>query len=120
MYWGAFVTSDEMIMATQVQFFCLLAPSTTITLGNLHGVKGPPPSVPPLACPSLHFSEWLQPYMEPVDSAGREDAVIADESWRRYLMRNDSIMVDVCTVGIGFAAFRSLELCVADWLLVDH
>lgn len=36
--------------------------------------------------------------METVDSAGRADLVVAEESWRRYLMRNDSIMVDTCTV----------------------
>lgn len=39
-----------------------------------------------------------QPYLETVDSAGRLDAVVAEESWRRYLMRNDSVMVDTCTV----------------------
>lgn len=36
--------------------------------------------------------------METVDSNGRNDLVVAEESWRRYLMRNDSIMVDTCTV----------------------
>ncbi|CAM9721797.1 unnamed protein product [Laminaria digitata] len=38
-----------------------------------------------------------KPYLETVDSAGRADAVVAEESWRRYLMRNDSVMVDTCT-----------------------
>ncbi|CAM9505947.1 unnamed protein product, partial [Ectocarpus sp. 12 AP-2014] len=38
-----------------------------------------------------------KPYMETVDSAGRADRVVAEESWRRYLMRNDSVMVDTCT-----------------------
>ena len=36
--------------------------------------------------------------METVESAGRPDAVVAEESWRCFLMRNDSIMVDTCTV----------------------
>ena len=44
----------------------------------------------------------LQPYLETVDSAGRLDALVAEESWRRYLMRNDSVMVDTFTVGHPF------------------
>ncbi|CAM9804058.1 unnamed protein product, partial [Discosporangium mesarthrocarpum] len=37
-----------------------------------------------------------KPYVEAVESGGRPDAVVAEESWRRYLMRNDSIIVDKC------------------------
>lgn len=47
---------------------------------------------------SFEIPPYTQPYVETVDSAGREDSVVADESWKRYLMRNDSIMVDTCTV----------------------
>lgn len=42
--------------------------------------------------------------METVDSGGRKDSVVAEESWRRYLMRNDSITVDTCTVSPAPAA----------------
>lgn len=52
-----------------------------------------------------------QPYLETVDSVGRADAVVAEESWRRYLMRNDSIMVDTCTVrGIARVVIYKSEL----------
>lgn len=45
--------------------------------------------------------------METVDSGGRKDSVVAEESWRRYLMRNDSITVDTCTVSSAPAASYS-------------
>ncbi|CAM9309721.1 unnamed protein product [Chrysoparadoxa australica] len=37
-----------------------------------------------------------KPYVPAVESAGRADAVVAEESWQRYLMRNDSVIVDNC------------------------
>ena len=36
-----------------------------------------------------------KPYTVAVESDGREDAVVADEAWRVYQMRNDSIIVDL-------------------------
>ncbi|KAG5180132.1 hypothetical protein JKP88DRAFT_270259 [Tribonema minus] len=37
-----------------------------------------------------------KPYVEAVESDGRPDAVVAEDSWRRYLLRNDSVLVDRC------------------------
>lgn len=34
--------------------------------------------------------------MSKIESKGRDDTVIASESWRRYLLRNDSELVDRC------------------------
>jgi len=31
-----------------------------------------------------------------IESKGRDDALIASESWRRYLLRNDSALIDTC------------------------
>lgn len=36
-----------------------------------------------------------KPYVERVESAGRPDSVVADESWSNYKLRNDSIVVDL-------------------------
>ncbi|CAN8025446.1 unnamed protein product [Ixodes persulcatus] len=36
-----------------------------------------------------------KPYVESVDSANRPDEVVAEESWSRYKLRNDSIVVDL-------------------------
>lgn len=36
-----------------------------------------------------------KPYTENIDSDGRPDKVVADESWRLYKQRNDSIVVDI-------------------------
>ncbi len=37
-----------------------------------------------------------KPYVESVESNGRPDELIARESWRRFLLRNDSALVDSC------------------------
>jgi ubiquitin C-terminal hydrolase len=37
-----------------------------------------------------------KPYVEAVESQGRPDAVVAEDSWRRNLLRNDSVLVDRC------------------------
>ncbi|KAK8757004.1 hypothetical protein V5799_000296 [Amblyomma americanum] len=36
-----------------------------------------------------------KPYVERVESAGRPDSIVADESWSNYKLRNDSIVVDL-------------------------
>lgn len=36
-----------------------------------------------------------KPYVERVESNGRPDSVVADESWSNYKLRNDSIVVDL-------------------------
>lgn len=38
-----------------------------------------------------------KPYVETVDSKGREDAVVAKESWLAYTRRNQSVIVDYFT-----------------------
>lgn len=35
-----------------------------------------------------------RPYVETVESMGRPDDVVAEESWRRNLLRDDSVFVD--------------------------
>jgi hypothetical protein len=37
-----------------------------------------------------------KPHVAKIESKGREDVLIANESWRRYLLRNDSALVDRC------------------------
>jgi hypothetical protein len=37
-----------------------------------------------------------KPHVEKIESRGRDDRIIANESWRRYLLRNDSELVDRC------------------------
>ena len=37
-----------------------------------------------------------KPYTQNIESRGRDDRIIAEESWRRFLQRNDSKMVDSC------------------------
>ena len=39
-----------------------------------------------------------KPYVETLESKGRPDEWLARESWRRFLLRNDSLMVDDCFV----------------------
>lgn len=41
-----------------------------------------------------------KPYIEAKDAHGRPDEEVADEYWTNHLARNDSIIVDVCQVGI--------------------
>ena len=36
-----------------------------------------------------------KPIVEAIESDGRPDAVVAEESWKRYLMRNDSKIVEI-------------------------
>lgn len=36
-----------------------------------------------------------KPYIENAESDGRPDEIVADESWKRYKLRNDSIVVDL-------------------------
>jgi ubiquitin C-terminal hydrolase len=66
------------------------------------------------------------PYVPKIDSNGREDLLIARESWRRFLLRNDSALVDkvygqlrshvTCAScgkeSVTFDAFNSLSLPV--------
>lgn len=48
-----------------------------------------------LAC--LNVRRVLKkPYVETVESKGRPDELVARESWRRFLLRNDSAVVDRC------------------------
>ena len=47
-----------------------------------------------------------KPYVEDVSSLGRPDPVVALEAWRRYKMRNDSVVVDTFT-----GQFRSHLTC---------
>ena len=35
-----------------------------------------------------------KPFIEPIEGNGRTDEEVAGESWRNYLKRNDSIIVD--------------------------
>ncbi len=37
-----------------------------------------------------------KPHVSKIESKGRPDSIIANESWRRYLLRNDSSVVDSC------------------------
>ena len=37
-----------------------------------------------------------KPAVEKIESKGRDDDLISAESWRRYLLRNDSELVDLC------------------------
>lgn len=37
-----------------------------------------------------------KPHVSKIESKGRDDVTIASESWRRYLLRNDSALVDRC------------------------
>ena len=37
-----------------------------------------------------------KPAVEKIESKGRDDDLISAESWRRYLLRNDSELVDMC------------------------
>ena len=36
-----------------------------------------------------------KPYVEEVEGAGKPDAEVANEAWRRYKSRNDSVIVDL-------------------------
>jgi hypothetical protein len=45
--------------------------------------------------------------VEKIESKGRNDELISAESWRRYLLRNDSELVDLC-----FGQLRSHVTCV--------
>lgn len=38
-----------------------------------------------------------KPYVESVESAGRKDPIVAYESWKAYIQRNQSIIVDLMT-----------------------
>mmetsp|Transcript_22307 Transcript_22307/g.32479 ORF Transcript_22307/g.32479 Transcript_22307/m.32479 type:complete len:1180 (+) Transcript_22307:45-3584(+) len=49
-----------------------------------------------------------KPYVEKIDSGGRDDELIARESWRRFLLRNDSELVDCC-----FGQLRSHVTCAS-------
>jgi len=42
-----------------------------------------------------------KPYIEMKDSDGRQDEEYADECWKNHKARNDSIIVDICQVGIS-------------------
>lgn len=37
-----------------------------------------------------------KPQTQPVESNGRPDAIVAQESWNRHLQRNQSVIVDLC------------------------
>lgn len=43
-----------------------------------------------------------------IESKGRDDALIASESWRRYLLRNDSALIDSC-----FGQLKSHVTCTS-------
>jgi len=43
-----------------------------------------------------------------IESKGRDDALIASESWRRYLLRNDSALIDTC-----FGQLKSHVTCAS-------
>jgi len=47
-----------------------------------------------------------KPYIEAVEDEGRPDRVVAEETWKRYLLRNRSIVVDYCT-----GQFKSTVTC---------
>ena len=47
-----------------------------------------------------------KPYVESLESNGRPDELVAREAWRRFLQRNDSLMVDNC-----FGQLRSRVTC---------
>ena len=47
-----------------------------------------------------------KPYAPKIESCGRPDELIARESWRRFLLRNDSVVVDNC-----FGQSRSHVTC---------
>lgn len=49
-----------------------------------------------------------KPHVSKIESKGRPDVVIASESWRRYLMRNDSELVDRC-----FGQLKSHVTCTS-------
>lgn len=36
-----------------------------------------------------------KPFVEAIESNGRDDTLMSSESWRRYLLRNDSELVDI-------------------------
>jgi len=36
-----------------------------------------------------------KPYIEDKESDGRDDTIVADEAWKDYRMRNDSIVIDL-------------------------
>lgn len=36
-----------------------------------------------------------KPYIEDKESDGRDDVIVADEAWKDYKMRNDSIIIDL-------------------------
>eukprot|EP01038_Epipyxis_sp_PR26KG_P005667 gene5667-7824_t len=48
-----------------------------------------------------------KPHVNKIESNGRDDVLIANESWRRYLLRNDSELVDRC-----FGLMKSHVTCV--------
>ncbi|XP_058196197.1 ubiquitin carboxyl-terminal hydrolase 8 isoform X1 [Rhododendron vialii] len=47
-----------------------------------------------------------KPYVEAKDGDGRQDEEVADEYWQNHLVRNDSIIVDVCQ-----GQYRSTLVC---------
>jgi ubiquitin C-terminal hydrolase len=47
-----------------------------------------------------------KPFVEKIESKGREDDLISREAWRRFLLRNDSELVDKC-----FGQLRSHVTC---------
>lgn len=57
-----------------------------------------------------------KPYVEAKDGDGRQDEEVADEYWQNHLVRNDSIIVDVCQVSNIFQVppycFSGVESCV--------
>ncbi|KHN36512.1 Ubiquitin carboxyl-terminal hydrolase 8 [Glycine soja] len=53
-----------------------------------------------------------KPYIEVKDGDDRPDEVVADEYWHNHLARNDSVIVDVCQVGICLPGqYKSTLVC---------
>lgn len=64
-----------------------------------------------------------KPYIEAKDSDGRPDEEVADEAWEMHKARNDSIIVDVCQVGLRLLLAGSHRVCHLRnevWAILRH